>query len=121
MKRFQGRTVLITGAGSGIGRATAERFGAEGAAVVCADINAEGAHETASTIRTKGGEALGIACDVSKPASVDETFAQALERYKRLDVLVNVAGIGGFRRLTETTFEDWNRTIGVNLTGTFLT
>jgi NAD(P)-dependent dehydrogenase (short-subunit alcohol dehydrogenase family) len=121
MKRFQGRTVLITGAGSGIGRATAERFGGEGAAVVCADVNAVGVEETAATIRSQGGEALGLVCDVSKPASVDETFAKALERYKRLDVLANVAGVGGFRRLTETTMEDWSRTIGVNLTGTFLT
>ena len=68
----------------------------------------------------QGGEALGLVCDVSKPPSVDETFAKALDRYKRLDVLANVAGVGGFRRLTETTLEDWNRTIGVNLTGTFL-
>ncbi|HMI85097.1 MAG TPA: SDR family NAD(P)-dependent oxidoreductase [Polyangiaceae bacterium] len=121
MKRFQGRTVLITGAGSGIGRATAERFGSEGASVVCADINAKGVEETAEAIRTQGGDALGLVCDVSKPPSVDETFAKALERYKRLDVLANVAGVGGFRRLTETTFDDWNRTIGINLTGTFLT
>ena len=120
MKRFQGRTVLITGAGSGIGRATAERFGSEGAAVVCADVNAEGAEATAAAIRTQGGEALGLSCDVSKPASVDETFGKAIERYKRLDVLANVAGVGGFRRLTETTLDEWNRTIGVNLTGTFL-
>src|SRR4029079_5344500 len=97
------------------------RFGSEGAAVVCADVNDKGVEETASTIRAQGGEALGLVCDVSKPASVDETFAKALDKYKRLDVLANVAGVGGFRRLTETTLDDWNRTIGVNLTGTFLT
>jgi NAD(P)-dependent dehydrogenase (short-subunit alcohol dehydrogenase family) len=121
MKRFQGRTVLITGAGSGIGRATAERFGSEGAAVVCVDVNEKGVNETASTIQSGGGEALALTCDVSKPAAVDETFGRALERYKRLDVLANVAGVGGFRRLDETAIEDWNRVIGVNLTGTFLT
>jgi NAD(P)-dependent dehydrogenase (short-subunit alcohol dehydrogenase family) len=121
MKRFQGRTVLITGAGSGIGRATAERFASEGAAVVCADVNAKGVEETATTIRTQGGEALGLVCDVAQAPSVEETVARAIERYKRLDVLANVAGVGGFRRLTETTLDEWNRTIGVNLTGTFLT
>jgi meso-butanediol dehydrogenase/(S,S)-butanediol dehydrogenase/diacetyl reductase len=121
MKRFQGRTVLITGAGSGIGRATAERFGSEGAAVVCVDLNEKGVNETASTIQSGGGEALALTCDVSKPAAVDETFGRALERYQRLDVLANVAGVGGFRRLDETAIEDWNRVIGVNLTGTFLT
>jgi meso-butanediol dehydrogenase/(S,S)-butanediol dehydrogenase/diacetyl reductase len=120
MKRFQGRTVLITGAGSGIGRATAERFGSEGGSVICVDINEKGVEETAATIKSAGGDALPLACDVSKPASVDGTFTRALERYKKLDVLVNAAGVGGFRRLTETSIEDWNRVIGVNLTGTFL-
>jgi len=121
MKRFQGRTVLITGAGSGIGRATAERFGSEGAAVVCADVNEAGVSETVATIHAAGGEALAVKCDVSQAPSVDELFKKAIERYKKLDVLANVAGVGGFRRLTETTLADWNRTIGVNLTGTFLT
>src|SRR5262245_57995935 len=65
MKRFQGRTVLITGAGSGIGRATAERFGSEGGAVVCADLNEAGVNETAAAIRAQGGEALALKCDVS--------------------------------------------------------
>jgi meso-butanediol dehydrogenase/(S,S)-butanediol dehydrogenase/diacetyl reductase len=121
MKRFQGRTVLITGAGSGIGRATAERFGSEGAAVVCADLNEAGVSETAATIRSGGGEALAVTCDVSNASSVEDMFRKTIERYKKLDVLANVAGVGGFRRLTETTLEDWNRVIGVNLTGTFLT
>jgi NAD(P)-dependent dehydrogenase (short-subunit alcohol dehydrogenase family) len=121
MTRFKERTVLITGAGSGIGRATAERFGSEGAAVVCVDINEKGVEETASAVRAAGGEALALVCDVSRAAAVEETFAKAIDRYKRLDVLANVAGVGGFRRLTETTLDEWNRTIGVNLTGTFLT
>ena len=108
MKRFQGRTVLITGAGSGIGRATAERFGSEGAAVVCADVNAKGVEETATTIRSQGGEALGLVCDVSSAPAVEETFAQYLAKWqsggatdmnaglsdvdKQIDNLISLAG-----------------------------
>ncbi len=120
MRRFEGRAVLVTGAGSGIGRATAERFGAEGGQVVCADVNVAGAEETAKTIRDAGGDAMAMPCDVSNPAQVVETVAATVKRSGKLDVLANVAGIGGFQRTSEVSLEQWNKTLAVNLTGQFL-
>lgn len=120
MRRFEGRAILVTGAGSGIGQATAKRFGAEGGRVLCADIKEAAAEATAAAIREAGGEAFAAGCDVADPAAVARTVDGAVERWDGLHVLVNVAGIGGFRRTTEVTFEEWNRFIAVNLTGTFL-
>jgi len=119
--RFEGRTILITGAGSGIGQATARRFGAEGGRVFCADVNVDAAEQTAASIREQGGEAMAARCDVSDPAEVARTVDAAVARWGGLHVLANIAGIGGFRRTTEVTFEEWSRVLGVNLTGQFLT
>lgn len=120
MKRFDGKSVLVTGAGSGIGRATAVRFATEGARVVCADINERGLEETAAAIRGKGGEAKTKLCDVSKPDAVTATVDFAVKEHGGLYALANVAGIGGFHRTTEVTLETWNRFLSINLTGTFL-
>ena len=120
MKRFEGKSVLVTGAGSGIGRATAVRFAAEGARVVAADINERGLEETAGIVRKAGGTIAAKMCDVSKPDAVKETVAFAVKEHGGLYALANVAGIGGFQRTTEVTFEQWNRFLAINLTGTFL-
>lgn len=121
MKRFEGKVALVTGAASGIGKATALRFGADGARVLCADRDASGAERTAAAIVEAGGAAKGRGCDVTSPADVTATVADVVETFGRLDFLANVAGIGFFRRATDTTDDDWNRMIGVNLTGPFLT
>ncbi len=121
MQRFADRSVLITGAGSGIGRATAERLAAEGARLTISDVNADGLEETASTCRTSGVPVTAVVSDVSDEAAVADLVAGAVGEFGRLDVLVNVAGILQFKDFRLTTLADFERIIGVNLTGTFLT
>jgi NAD(P)-dependent dehydrogenase (short-subunit alcohol dehydrogenase family) len=120
MKRFENKVALVSGSGSGIGRATAERLASEGAKVFCSDINEDAVQNTANQIKANGGEATAIRCDVSNPEQVTATVAAVVEKYGQLDILANVAGYGFFRRTTETTFEEWSRMLSVNLTGTFL-
>lgn len=120
MDRFSDKVVLVTGAASGIGRATAERLASEGASLALSDVNADGLEETATTCRGVGADVLAQVGNVGDESSVADIVRSCVDHFGRLDVLVNVAGILQFKDLRETTLEDWNRIISVNLTGTFL-
>jgi NAD(P)-dependent dehydrogenase (short-subunit alcohol dehydrogenase family) len=118
--RFAGKVAIVTGAASGIGRATARRLGTEGAAVACLDVNIDMAKEVAGEIEAAGGRATGLQCDVSDPEQVRQAVAAAAGALGRPDILCNIAGIGRFYHSLEITPEQWKRIIDVNLTGTFL-
>jgi NAD(P)-dependent dehydrogenase (short-subunit alcohol dehydrogenase family) len=120
MNRFQGRTVVVTGAGSGLGRATARRLASEAAAVACLDVAREAAEQTASEITASGATARAYQVDVADPTSVRAAVTAAARDLGRPSVLVNCAGIGKFANAHEMPFEEWSRIIAVNLTGTFL-
>lgn len=118
--RFQQKVVIITGGGSGIGRATAKAFAREGANVIVADYDAGAGQATAQNIRDMGGSALFVWVDVSDASQVRQMVATTMEEFSRIDVLFNNAGTLAFGDVLETTEAIWNRVISVNLTGTFL-
>lgn len=120
MRRFDGKAVLVTGAASGIGRATAERIASEGGRVACLDLQAEGAEETAKRCHVHAEDAFALTCDVADADAVARAVARTLERFGRLDALCNLAGILRFDHTHELDLEDWRRILEVNLTGTFL-
>ena len=117
----EGKVALVTGAGSGIGRATALVFAREGAKVVVSDIVVEGGQETVQQIEAAGGEAIFVKADVSQAADVETLITQTVETYGRLDCAFNNAGIEGSVKPTiDCTEEEFDRTIAVNLTGVWL-
>lgn len=118
--RFAGRSVVITGAGGAIGRSCAERFANEGASVLCADLDDAAAERSAAAVREGGGEAVAFRVDVTDPDDCQAAIAEAERAHGGVDVLVNVAGVGGLTPTPEVSLDEWNRVIGVNLTGTFL-
>jgi meso-butanediol dehydrogenase / (S,S)-butanediol dehydrogenase / diacetyl reductase len=120
-QRFAGKTVFVTGAGSGIGRATAALFADEGARIYAVDVDRDGLQQALANIESAGGIAQGQPCDVADMPSVQAAVDAAVAAFGGLDVLCNVAGIGGFKRFEELSLDDWNRTFAVNVTGMFHT
>lgn len=119
MMEFQGRSVIVTGAASGIGLEIALRFAASGARVLVADRNGAGADAAAHTIKESGGVAESAHADISDSAACDATVARAVECFGGLDILVNNAAIGVFKDLAETTDAEWNGLLATILSGTF--
>ncbi|MBE3567422.1 MAG: SDR family oxidoreductase [Thermogemmatispora sp.] len=114
------RVAVITGAGRGIGRATAERFAREGALLVLFSRTPEHLDETRALIERQGGRVLAIAGDVAREEDVEHLFQQARAHYGRVDILINSAGIVAVRSFREMDTATWDRVLAVNLRGTFL-
>lgn len=118
--RLNGKVALITGGATGIGKTTAIRFANEGAKVVVTDINEAGASETAAQIKATGGEAIAFRHDVSSEDNWKQIVEDAVKAYGTIDILFNNAGIYVIKPLFETSIEDWNRMMSINVTGVFL-
>jgi NAD(P)-dependent dehydrogenase (short-subunit alcohol dehydrogenase family) len=120
MRRLEGRVALVTGAASGIGRATAERLASEGATVVVTDVQDEAGEQAAASIRDSGAAASFLHLDVADEDDWSRVVERVLSDHGRLDVLVNNAGLGDLATIEETSLPDWERTIAIDQTGVFL-
>lgn len=123
MRGLKGKIAAVTGAGSGIGQAAAERLGEEGCKVAVLDVNLDGARRTVDHIGKAGGEAIAIKVDVSDEAAVEAAFKEIVDKYGRLDILVSNAGIFSGERDSKVDSlrkEVWDEIVGVNLTGMYL-
>jgi 3-oxoacyl-[acyl-carrier protein] reductase len=120
MRRLDGRVAFVTGAGRGIGAATALRLAEDGARVVLADIDLEGCQQVAAEIEQAGSQALAIFCNVADREAVEAAVAQGVERFGRLDILVNNAGVLRDNLLFKMSDDDWETVMNVHLKGAFL-
>jgi 3-oxoacyl-[acyl-carrier protein] reductase len=121
MKRFEGKVVIVTGAGNGIGLAMAHAYAAEGARVVVADINEASGARAVAEIERAGGQAISVPTDVAEEGRVETMVDVVLEQLGRIDILVNNAGIVVHKLLVDLDRSDWERQLAVQLTGPFLT
>lgn len=120
MDRIKGKVAIVTGAASGIGRATALLLAQEGASIVIVDINAKGGKEVAEEIKRNGGDALFIEHDVTDEDGWKDTIKQTLDKYGKLDIMVNDAGTMILKSIENMTLDDWRFQMGVNVEGVFL-
>ncbi len=120
IERFENQVAIVTGGGHGIGKATAQRLVSEGAAVAIADFDIEAAEQVAQAIRVANGQAIAVQVDVASRQQIENMLAAVLAEYGHVDVLVNIAGIAIWDPFLEIKDENWDKTLGVNLTGVFL-
>ncbi|HSN32308.1 MAG TPA: 3-hydroxybutyrate dehydrogenase [Ideonella sp.] len=121
MKRLEGKTAVVTGAASGIGRSIAQTLAAEGAAVAIADLRGDAAEATAREITAQGGRALGVAMDVTQEAQVEQGIDAVVAKYGAIDILVSNAGIQIVAPIEQFAFADWKKLLAIHLDGAFLT
>ena len=118
--RFKDQVCVVSGGGSGIGRATCERFAAEGGRIVVVDLNEEHGNETARMITDRGGQAIFAKADVSNSAEVQGAVKAAVEKWSEINIIVNDAAMMTFKPIVELADEDWDKVLGVNLRSVFL-
>lgn len=118
--RLEGKNAIVTGAGSGIGAAVARGLAREGAGLVAADRDLEGAERTVAEIRQDGGRAIAVPVDVTRRSEVEALLEAALREFGRIEILFNNAGVGGVVHFLELSDQEWQRVIGINLTGQFI-